>query len=106
MRHGSRLWFTTHGKRLANELETPLEEKGESRMDHQGGLRIQHYESPNYDERPAGTVVDTVVIHATVLNTIREVIEHFSSPQTQVSSHYTIDRDGSVISHVSEYKRA
>ena len=99
--------FDSHcALKLANELETPLEEKGESRMDHQGGLRIQHYESPNYDERPAGTVVDTVVIHATVLNTIREVIEHFSSPQTQVSSHYTIDRDGSVISHVSEYKRA
>ena len=75
-------------------------------MDHQGGLTIQHYESPNYDERPAGTVVDTVVIHATVLNTIREVIEHFSSPQTRVSSHYTIDRDGRVISHVSESKRA
>ena len=75
-------------------------------MDHPGGVRIQRYESPNYDGRPAGIVVDTVVIHATVLNTINEVIEHFSNPQTQVSSHYTIDRDGTVISHVSEYNRA
>src|SRR5436309_14500752 len=84
--------------KLANELETPVEEKGESRMDHQGGLRIQNYESPNYDERSAGTVVDTDVIHATVLNTIREVIEHFSSPQTQVSSHYKINHYGNLIS--------
>jgi N-acetylmuramoyl-L-alanine amidase len=75
-------------------------------VDDPGRLRIQHYESPNYDERPAGTVVDTVVIHATVLNSIHEVIEHFSNSQTQVSSHYTIDRDGTVISHVSEDKRA
>lgn len=89
-----------------NKIGDHLKEESESRVDHPGGLKIQHYESPNYDERPLGTVVDTVVIHATVLNSIHEVIEHFSSPQTQVSSHYTIDREGTVISHVFEHKRA
>ena len=64
------------------------------------------YPSPNCDERPSETAVDTIVIHATVLDSLREVIEHFSSPQSRVSSHYTVDRDGTIVSHVSENARA
>lgn len=62
--------------------------------------------SPNYDERPDGAAVDTIVIHATVLENLCEVIEHFGSPQSRVSSHYTIDRDGTIVSHVPESARA
>lgn len=50
--------------------------------------------------------MDTVVVHATVLNTLDEVIRHFADPQKQVSAHYTIDRDGTVVSHVAEENRA
>jgi N-acetylmuramoyl-L-alanine amidase len=50
--------------------------------------------------------VDTVVLHATVLNTLDEVIEHFANPGSKVSAHYTIDRDGTIASHVPEHKRA
>ena len=67
---------------------------------------IQHFPSPNFDARPGGVAIDTVVIHATVLNTLAEVVEHFSSPQSKVSSHYTIDRDGTIVSHVPEDARA
>jgi N-acetylmuramoyl-L-alanine amidase len=35
-----------------------------------------------------------------------EVVTHFSDPQTKVSSHYTIDRDGTVTTHVPEELRA
>src|SRR5258705_9724909 len=69
-------------------------------------MRIADHPSPNCDERPAGTVIDTIVIHATVLDNMREVIEHFSSSQSRVSSHYTIDRDGTIVSHVPEAARA
>jgi N-acetylmuramoyl-L-alanine amidase len=68
--------------------------------------RIQHHPSPNSDARPAGVTVDTVVIHATVLNTLAEVIDHFANPDNKVSSHYTIDRDGTIVSHVPEDCRA
>jgi N-acetylmuramoyl-L-alanine amidase len=64
------------------------------------------YPSPNCDERPSGTAVDTIVIHATVVDSLRDVIEHFSSSQSRVSSHYTIDRDGTIVSHVPEDARA
>lgn len=69
-------------------------------------MNIQHRPSANFDERPAGVTVDTVVIHATVLNTLAEVIKHFADPQTKVSCHYTIDRDGTIAAHVPEDRRA
>jgi N-acetyl-anhydromuramyl-L-alanine amidase AmpD len=50
--------------------------------------------------------VDTVVVHATVFETVDEVIHHFANPETNVSAHYTIDRDGTVVSHVAEQNRA
>jgi N-acetyl-anhydromuramyl-L-alanine amidase AmpD len=67
---------------------------------------MRHHPSPNFNERPPGTAVDTIVVHATVFDTLEEVIGHFCRPESQVSSHYTIDRDGTVVSHVSEDARA
>jgi N-acetylmuramoyl-L-alanine amidase len=67
---------------------------------------VEERASPNYDGRPAGTIVDTVVLHATVLNTLDEVVAHFANPETKVSAHYTIDRDGTVVCHVPEELRA
>ena len=69
-------------------------------------MKIRHHPSPNFNSRPEGTRVDTVVVHATVFNTLDEVIRHFTDPEKQVSAHYTIDRDGVVVSHVQEDKRA
>jgi N-acetyl-anhydromuramyl-L-alanine amidase AmpD len=62
--------------------------------------------SPNFDDRPGGVSVDTIVIHATVLNSLDEVVQRFADPQTRVSAHYTVDRDGTVAVHVPEDKRA
>jgi len=67
---------------------------------------VQCHESPNFDDRPSGIEIDTVVLHATVLNTLQEVIDHFAKPASQVSAHYSIDRDGRTVSHVLEEKRA
>src|SRR5262245_59605715 len=69
-------------------------------------MRLLTCPSPNCDERHVGTVIDTVVIHATVLDNMSEVVLHFSDPQNKVSSHYTIDRDGTVTAHVPEDLRA
>ena len=62
--------------------------------------------SPNCDQRPDGIAIDTIVLHATVLNTLEEVIEKFSDPHSRVSAHYTIDRDGMLACHVPERLRA
>jgi len=62
--------------------------------------------SPNSDDRPEGLEIDTVVVHATVLDTLEEVISQFADPQNKVSAHYTIDRDGRIVQHVEEDRRA
>ena len=64
------------------------------------------YPSPNFNERPNGVVIDTIVLHATVLNSLEEVMDKFADAESEVSAHYTIDRDGTVVSHVPEDQRA
>jgi len=65
-------------------------------------IHLVSHPSPNFNARPEGIVIDTVVLHATVLNTLAEVVDKFTNPESQVSAHYTIDRDGTVAWHVSE----
>src|SRR5262245_41288379 len=67
---------------------------------------IRKCPSPNCDERPAGVMIDTVVLHATVLDSLDQVIKLFTDPASKVSSHYTIDRDGTMVAHVGEDRRA
>jgi N-acetyl-anhydromuramyl-L-alanine amidase AmpD len=62
--------------------------------------------SPHSDDRPVNFPVDTVVIHATVLSSLDEVIRHFADPASKVSAHYTVDRDGTVVCHIPEHRRA
>jgi N-acetylmuramoyl-L-alanine amidase len=50
--------------------------------------------------------IDTIVLHATVLNSLDEVIGRFADTQSKVSAHYTIDRDGTTVRHVAERERA
>jgi N-acetyl-anhydromuramyl-L-alanine amidase AmpD len=67
---------------------------------------MRNHPSPNFNERPPDTSVDTIVLHATVFESLEQVIAHFSDPQKQVSAHFTIDKDGTIVSHVAEDKRA
>lgn len=67
---------------------------------------IKEAPSPNCDERPLDILIDTIVLHATETDGVNEVIKHFCDVTSKVSSHYTIDRDGSIVQHVPETKRA
>lgn len=71
-----------------------------------GVLKIHHHPSPNFNNRPEGAAIDTVIIHATVVNSLADTIDIFGDPESQVSAHYTIDRDGKVAAHVAENFRA
>lgn len=64
--------------------------------------------SPNYNRRPDGpnTVVDTVVLHATVTPTLEKTAEWFYTTKSEVSAHFVIGRDGSIVQCVSTYDRA
>jgi N-acetylmuramoyl-L-alanine amidase len=62
--------------------------------------------SPNQDARPAGTVVDTLVLHYTGMESAEAALVRLTDPAAQVSAHYTIDEDGTVYGHVPEDRRA
>ena len=63
-------------------------------------------QSPNFGPRPKNAVVDTVVVHSTVVPTLENTTRLFYDTKSQVSAHFTIGRDGSVIQNVSTFERA
>ena len=86
-------------------------------------LTIIDIPSPNYDDRPSGTAIDLVVIHAISLPPGKfgtgRVIDFFTNSldpkddpyfseiaALKVSSHYFIDRQGQIIRFVADEKRA
>ncbi|MBI5707937.1 MAG: N-acetylmuramoyl-L-alanine amidase [Armatimonadetes bacterium] len=71
-----------------------------------GFAKLEWYVSPNFDERPSGTVVDTIVLHHTANGSLEGTSKWFASTESRVSSHYTIGKDGSILQHVSTFSRA
>lgn len=68
-------------------------------------LNIVERPSPNHDARAEGPV-DILVMHYTGMKTAEEALARLCDPEAKVSSHYTIDRDGTVYRHVAEERRA
>ena len=58
--------------------------------------------SPNFNERS----VAFVVIHYTASHSMARALRTLTSPSTEVSAHYLIGRDGSILQLVDERKRA
>jgi N-acetylmuramoyl-L-alanine amidase len=73
-----------------------------------GYNRLIWIHSPHFNERPAQyfTEVDTVVVHSTVSSTLSGTTRWFTMPEARVSAHFTIDKDGSIVQHVSTFDRA
>ena len=69
-------------------------------------MSLEWRPSRNHAPRPAGMAIDTIVLHATVLESIEEVCRHFEGANPGVASHYTIDRDGRIYQHVEESEAA
>jgi N-acetylmuramoyl-L-alanine amidase len=62
--------------------------------------------SPNFQPRPAGTLVDMLVIHYTGMRTAEAALERLCDPAAEVSAHYLIDEAGAVFPLVDEENRA
>lgn len=69
-------------------------------------LPIRDLPSPNQDERPAGQPIDMLILHYTGMQTAQAAVDLLRSPEAQVSSHYVVDEDGSVLRLVPEDRRA
>ena len=61
--------------------------------------------SPNFNSRPKGKVIDTIIIHYTEIDRDK-TIEFFTCEKREVSSHYLITKKGELIHFVSPEERA
>ena len=61
--------------------------------------------SPNYDERE-GADIDTIVLHHTASNDGKADLSWMRNPNSKVSAHYMVDRDGTIYQLVGDDKRA
>jgi N-acetylmuramoyl-L-alanine amidase len=68
-------------------------------------LKLIEQPSPNHDPR-AEEPVDILVLHYTGMRTAEEALQRLCDAQAKVSSHYTVDRDGTIYRHVAEDRRA
>jgi N-acetylmuramoyl-L-alanine amidase len=74
------------------------------RRDDAPALPIIDLPSPNHDERTEP--VDMLMLHYTGMQTAREAVDRLRDPVAQVSSHYVVDEDGTVLRLVPEERRA
>ncbi|QYK53816.1 MAG: N-acetylmuramoyl-L-alanine amidase [Fimbriimonadaceae bacterium] len=71
-----------------------------------GPNKVVWVDSPNFNERPEGVKIDTIVLHHTAGSTLAGTVKWFTMPEAQVSAHFTIGKDGSIVQMVSNYNRA
>lgn len=69
-------------------------------------MRIHDLPSPNHDERPPGTPIDTLVLHYTGMRSGAEAIRRLRDPAARVSCHYLVEEDGTLYALVDEGRRA
>jgi N-acetylmuramoyl-L-alanine amidase len=69
-------------------------------------IEIIQKKSPNFDERPKGTKINSIIIHYTGMKTFEEAYKKLCDKSSKVSSHYLIGRDGRIINLVNEKYRA
>ncbi len=69
-------------------------------------FEIKKYKSPNYNNRPDNTKIDSVILHYTQMLDVEECLQVLSDVDRQVSSHYLICNNGDIFSLVDEKYRA
>jgi len=94
------------GMGLAMAFQAPKDFTMPSPWVDPGFGKIIWVQSPNYDRRDPNTVIDTIVLHSTVIPTLEATTRAFYDSKTQVSSHFTVGKDGSIVQNVSTFKRA
>ena len=57
-------------------------------------MEILHSPSPNFGERPAGSPINTLVLHYTGMQTVEAALHRLTDAEAKVSAHYVVDEDG------------
>jgi N-acetyl-anhydromuramyl-L-alanine amidase AmpD len=62
--------------------------------------------SPNFNNRRRPDDIAAIVIHATANVSLEYTIDRFGDSSSEVSAHYTIAKDGTIVQHVHDMHRA
>ena len=62
--------------------------------------------SPNHGSRAPGCAIDMVLLHYTGMRDGSSAIEWLCNPVSQVSSHYVVEEDGTILQLVPDERRA
>ncbi len=69
-------------------------------------FRLVERPSPNHDARPDGASISILVLHYTDMPSAEAALGRLCDPLAEVSAHYLIDEDGTVVRLVAEARRA
>jgi N-acetylmuramoyl-L-alanine amidase len=69
-------------------------------------ITVTNRRSPNHNARPAGTIIDCIVLHADASPTIAASLGYMMTRDSKVSYHYLIGRLGDVYQLVDDTQRA
>jgi len=67
---------------------------------------INKYKSSNYNLRKKNTLIKYIIIHYTAMRSYNEALDHLCSKESQVSSHFLINKDGKIYNLVDLKFRA
>jgi N-acetylmuramoyl-L-alanine amidase len=64
------------------------------------------YISPNFGTRPEGMIIDSIIIHYTEVKDDITALNVYMQPESEISPHYLINKQGKIFSVVPEHLRA
>jgi hypothetical protein len=67
---------------------------------------IEFVQSPHCDQRPPGSQIWALVVHATANSTLAGLVSWFLKPESLVSAHYGIGKDGRIVQMARDEQRA
>jgi N-acetylmuramoyl-L-alanine amidase len=68
-------------------------------------MKIIERPSPNFNERVGVSGPDILIMHYTGMQSCEAAVTRLTDPASRVSSHYTVDEDGTIYRHVDEAMR-
>jgi N-acetylmuramoyl-L-alanine amidase len=91
-----------------NELEsteTP-DDAPEATPHEESPRNVVWVQSPHYSARPAGKAITAIILHHTGAMTAKSTLSWFQAPESKVSAHYVIDRNGDLYQMVKEENKS
>jgi len=69
-------------------------------------VKARVHPSPNHNERAPGAPIDMLILHYTGMQTAEAALQRLCDPRAEVSAHYFVYEDGTILQCVPESRRA